>query len=540
MEQQSYLQIFRDRLIAVLLGIAVGLGVAAGVSASIPPTYTATATSFLSVQSDVGSLIERSQFALARISSYPELAVSSDVLTQTIDDLGLHESVQQLAKSVTATNPSTTVLLQVSATSRDPQTAADIANDVSSNLSDTVSQLENSTSDSRYTVTLDLRDRAQNPTTPSAPQRSIILGLGLVGGLALGLIAAIIWARLDTTIRSIKDVRRISGLPVIGELPSRGIPLLHSRSRRTAYLERTLRDTQLTIRQANGASVPRLLALVPASRAADDLTVRIGLARALAATGRTVALVESDFDGGIESILPSAAGATGLTEALAGKRRVKPSMQTPEKESFSILPAGRSAGLPAEYVSEQHAPAVVKTLVSTYDVTITQVTSVSRPASLELVGPLADGVVVVVRYGRTNTADLGHVLSRLRLLRVRPLGIVLTGVPVYRRSDLAADWRSDDFNEIPRQPVHAYDSLPEEEPETPPRAATKAPAKRPTRSRRKPAAAKAEQAETETPSAASDAGSDRASQEFAIENESDAELEIPELEHAETSGTWRG
>jgi capsular polysaccharide biosynthesis protein len=149
MPQQSYLQIFTQRWIAIAAGLVVGILVALLFCFAIPASYTATATSFLTVRSSAGTLTDGSQFALARISSYPALADSSDVLGATIKQLGLKESVQTLANSVSATNPATTVLVQVSATAHSAKESALIANTVSTNLASTVSSLENSGSQNR-------------------------------------------------------------------------------------------------------------------------------------------------------------------------------------------------------------------------------------------------------------------------------------------------------------------------------------------------------------------------------------------------------
>ncbi|MCU1523591.1 MAG: hypothetical protein JWO18_485 [Microbacteriaceae bacterium] len=457
MEHQGYLRIFRDRWLAIVIGALLGVWAAAAVGASIPPTYSATATLFLSVQSDAGSLNERSQFALARISSYPELATSSDVLSKTISELGLTESVQQLGKSITATNPPTTVLLQIGAEAGSAKQAADIANSVATNLASVVSDLENSPNDSRYAVALQLKIPAQEPTGPSAPQLSIILGLGLVAGLALGLIAAIVWARLDTGIRTVGQVRRISGLPVLGQLPWLRTPFGPPRARHLAKRESLFRESQLTIRQANAGVMPDVLVLVPASRAAGKPGVRVGFAREFAATGRSVCLVEGDFGGGIDSIVPTAREATGLAEVLGGGTTLKRVVSHVEGENFSLIPPGDPADLPKEYDAEHRVRGVIRELVSTFDITVIQATSTTRPASLQLVGPYADGLVVLVRYGRTRSADLAHVLSRLRVMGVRPLGVVMTGVPPYRRSDLAAGWLPGDFNETRRTPLFSLD-----------------------------------------------------------------------------------
>ncbi len=471
MEHQGYLRTFRDRWLAVVIGVLAGVWIASALTASIPPTYTASATLFLSVQSDAGSLNERSQFALARISSYPALATSAGVLSKTIQDLGLHESVQQLSKTITATNPPTTVLLQIDAAAGDPKTAAEIANSVALNLSSVVTSLENSSSDTRYSVNLQLRIPAQEPTSPSAPQPSIILGLGLIGGLALGLIAAIIWARLDTRIRSVDQVRQVSGLPVLGQLPGAFGPLSAGQ---VARREALFRETQLTIRQANAGAMPDVLVLVPASRRAGTLGVRVGLARAFAATGRSVCLVESDFKGGVGLIVPAANGAKGLAEILGGAATVERVVLAVPGEHFSVLPAGDQEQLPKEYDAEQRIRRTVHELVTDFDTTVLQATSITQPASLELVVPYADGVVVLVRYGSTRAADLARTLSRLRVMGVRPLGIVMTSVPPYRRSDLAAGWLPGDFNEARRTPILSIDHPAEGEPAPGPKRRTTA------------------------------------------------------------------
>lgn len=456
MEELGYLRIFRERWVALAVGVLVGLAASLGVSAAIRPVYTATATSFLSVQSDTGSLIERSQFALARISSYPALATSSDVLQQTISDLGLHVSQQQLSSVVSASNPPTTVLLQITARDENPRVAAEIANSVSENLSNTVSSLENSGTDDRYDVSLEVRDKAQSPIAPTAPQRGIILGLGLLGGLALGLIAAIIWARLDRTIRKGDDARRVSGLPVIGEIPGPTIPFGRQRANRAEHEAIALREALLAIRQANGGEMPRFLALVPASRTAGELNIRIGLARSLAATGRSTLLLEADYRGGVTQVIPEAQDRDGLAELLAGASVTKDFEINSEDESFTLIPAGQVEHAPKQKAAESAIRRLVARFVLSYDTTLIQVTSISDPVPLELVVPYADGVVVTARSGRTTEPELAHTLARLRLLGVRPLGIVLIGVPRYRRTDLIAAWQPGDFNETPRNPVRSW------------------------------------------------------------------------------------
>jgi hypothetical protein len=206
------------------------------------------------------------------------------------------------------------------------------------------------------------------------------------------------------------------------------------------------------MRQANGAAVPGFLLLVPASRSASQPGVRLGLTEAIAWTGRSVCLVEGDFFSGIRSHL-EVAGTGGLAEVLNGMASLDDAIVPVEGGRFSLLPAGSPKHLPREYDAEQRIRGTIRHLVSTFDVTVMEATSISQPATLELVGPYADGVVILVRYGWTRSADLAQVMVRLRVMGIRPLGVVMTGVPPFRRSDLAAGWLPEDFNEVPRHSI---------------------------------------------------------------------------------------
>lgn len=469
MEQQGYLRTFRERWIAIVLAVLAGVGVAYNVGQQIAPIYSATATLFLTVASEEATFYERSAFSLQRIGSYPDLIHSQEVLRATIDDLGLDMTVQELSENVSASAVATTVLLEVTAEAATAELAAEIANTVATNLAAEVASLENSDVDLRYSIALELRVPAVAPVSPIAPQNTVILGIGVVGGLALGLIAAILWAKWDTTIRSVALIRRISGLPVIGELPRSPLFGRPTGARGQEKARTAFRDIQLTIRQTNAGRVPDILLLAPASQSAGGFSVRRGFAYSLAQTGREVLLVETDVDR-----RSSISGSTtaGLAEVLAGTHSLSDVIgPVDEVGGYWVLGAGARDAVPKEYLAEQRMPQVAKALVAKADVTVIQTTSVTRPASLQLVGPYVDGVVVLVRFGRTRIADLAHMLAQLRLIGLRPLGVVLVGVPALWRSDLAATWLPEDFAAEPRTPLIPFDERMEQsKPGTKPRA----------------------------------------------------------------------
>lgn len=447
MTAPGYLQVFQQRWGVILASLVACVGLAALATAVIPPTYTAKATLFLSVQSSVASLAELSQFSLARVGSYPDLVYSEEVLEHAADEIGSDASTRELASLVSASNPTGTVLVEVTAEGPTGADAAALANATAAGLAEEVSEIENSP-DSTYTVELDVRIPAQAPGSPSAPQRTVILGLGIVSGLALGAILALTLAQLDTRIRTAADVRRVSGLPVFGQFRRRR----RSGSRHPALLDPEADgylEAALNIRQANGGEVPRFVVLAPTSPTSAPTEVRLGLARAYAETGRSALLLEGapEPDSAVPAIA-DLAERPGLGELLgsASDEYADSAHQVDDSPGDGVVRAlPRGLEVPSALVTERRFPKLARTILAETDVVIVQASTLTRPLDLHAVVPLADVVVVVARYGTTREGELARIVTDLRLEGVRPIGVVFVDVPRRHHTDLAASWRSDDF-----------------------------------------------------------------------------------------------
>ncbi|MHA4899821.1 hypothetical protein ACX0E8_15475, partial [Enterococcus faecium] len=78
----------------------------------------------------------------ARVTTYTKLVTQQTVLQKTIDKLRLSVTPDELSKQVSASNALNTTLIQISATDPDPAQAAAIANAVSASLTETVPEIE--------------------------------------------------------------------------------------------------------------------------------------------------------------------------------------------------------------------------------------------------------------------------------------------------------------------------------------------------------------------------------------------------------------
>jgi|GEM_PF-1116435 len=442
MEHAGYFSIFRERWLVILLSTIVGLAIAITAAENIEKTYQADATLFLQVDAPSSGLNEQSQFSLSRIKSYVDLVASPDLLDGVVSNLGLDMTSAQLKKQLSAENPLSTVLLVVTAKADDPDLAASIANEAAAGLSRKVDQLENSSPDSKYAIRLDVTLPAQAPAGPSSPNVPVIFGLGIVGGLAVGLIAAILIERMRPRVRTASDVRRVTGLPLIAQLPRNLLPSRASGPRR---VDNSLRTAASNLRAISRGHLPPVIALVPVGSRPGRPSTRLGLSRGLASTGRAVVLIESDVTAQKAARFPFADDRRGMSEALSGTVEVADALVTLESEQFRVFPAGSAAAMPTEFVTERNIGRVMASIAERVDVAVVQVDATSQPLPLEALAPVVRGAILVTSFSRTTARQLKRELSLLRILNVVPIGVIMTDVPALRQVSLLESWQAQDF-----------------------------------------------------------------------------------------------
>lgn len=430
MDSTGLLRAVRRHARLLVIVLIAGLMLSAVVAALLPRTYTGRATLFLRVQSANTSLYQRSQFAMQRIQSYPQLLESRSVLDAVIARTRLHETPQQLASHLSAESTAGTILLTVSATAPSAQQAADVANAASAALASHVNDLENSQNTTKNAVLLVPQVTASVPSAPTTPNVPAVLGLGLIGGLVAGLLLALGLERFRPRLRDAADVRRVTGLPLVGRVPSADGSGDDGDARELADNLRIL---------GRGRVAPVLLVL-PVSAGADGIAVGQRLARGLAMTGRRVLTIAT---GGPSIEAP------GLSELLAGTAPVDQIVRhSDDGLDVEVVTAGDPAVTPSSFDLETGFAAIVTPLVADHDVSLLQGSMHDGALDLAVVGPFARTALLVVSGRSSTERDVRRVLGALRALDVLPIGVVLSDGPRIDAADLAATWQDGDYLRI--------------------------------------------------------------------------------------------
>lgn len=445
MEPAGLLSALRRHAPLVVGLTLLGIVIAAAVGTLLPRTYQARATLFLKVSAASTSLYERSQFALQRVQSYPQLLDSPSLLQSVVDTLGLHETSSALATQVTAENPTSTVLLNITASAPTPQGAADIANAASDALAKNVNSLENDETSSKNTVALVPEITAEAPKSPSSPNLPVLLGLGLVAGFVIGALVALLLERVRPRVRTVADVRRVTGLPVIAQLP-----------RSTRHRPAATANAAVNLRAITRGQVPRALLLTPVDERANRAGTHLLLAWGLAQTGRRVLAITAAGDPVGQFGIQDRPDAAGLSEVLAGRTSVDDATTQAGELGFDVLPSGDLAVAPSGFALEQRGASGLAPLFTGHDVTVLQATLDSRPLSLETAGAATRSTVLVVGRGATEH-DLRLVAAQVRALDLVPIGVVMTDMTSVS-DDLVETWGEGDFLRAVAEPLPAAGS----------------------------------------------------------------------------------
>jgi len=426
MEDVPYGRILREGWLIIVVLAVFGAGMGWIVTKVLPETYAATSTLLLRVDSTEASLFERNQFSLARIKSYPPLIDSPEVIDAVRADLKLKDADytdRDLRRMLSAENTTDTVLLVVRADAPTAALSTDIANSAAKHLSELIGETENDKGDDRYTVALDQVLPAIEPLSPISPQVTAITGLGGIAGLALGAIVAVYRTTTNRRLRTISDVRRASGLPVVGQIPRRS--RLHPEADESAIMayEETIGNL---VALAGGGL--RTQIVLPASGGAIDDDAVSELLAAQQAIGATACVIDTR-DAHVSGDGPT------LDEMLEGG-----SFDDDDEKTSAIIVAEKPISLET-LVNE--LPAVLTGAREVFDVVVV----ICEPGASALIEQLMEpgaGIIINVEHNGTSATELVAVTTRLRVMGLRPVGVVMLRTGAKALGSIAESWRVTD------------------------------------------------------------------------------------------------
>jgi len=424
----QYFDILRRRWLSVLIPVFLALALASVVIFTTPATYTATTRLFFSVTGESASdLAQGSTFAQRQMSSYTQVATSRMVLEPVVRRLALPLTPSELAKSVKATVPLDTVILEIAATDRDPRRAAEIADAVGAELSTAAGQLTSGRQDGSAAVQVTTIEAAQVPDRPSQ-NFLLILGVGLVLGLMVGICIALLRSMMDNTVRSSKEIRGLTDIPILGSFQSdrkisqHPVILQHEPDAAPAAAMRRLRAN---FQVATVAKPMKSIVITSSIPREGKSTIAINLAASLADTGARVILIDADLRRSSIARYTGMEGCIGLTTVLIGQAKIQDVIRPLGNSSLDVMAAGQPPPNPSELLASPAMATLLETLLASYDIVLIDSPALLPVSDAALLSNIAGGALLVAGADRLQQPQLREALAYLQAAGTHVYGIIM-------------------------------------------------------------------------------------------------------------------
>ena len=282
------------------------------------------------------------------------------------------------------------------------------------------------------------------PSAPIAPNKKMIYLVALLLGLAIPFAWFYLKEVLNTTVRGRKDLENMSA-PFLGELPStyqkknifdrikitdnpedrKIVVMPHSRN----VINEAFRVVRTNLEFMRGKDAGSKVLMVTSFNVGSGKTfVSSNLATTLAIKGKKVAILDLDLR---KRSLSALAGQPkrGISDYLNGHTDDWASLVVHQVggNALDVLPVGTMPPNPAELLAEPRLAALLNELRESYDYIFLDCPPIEIVTDADLIAPLADITVFVVRAGLLERSMLGQVEKYYSSKKYNNMAILLNG-----------------------------------------------------------------------------------------------------------------
>jgi len=304
--------------------------------------------------------------------------------------------------------------------------------------------------------------RVISPATPpqkkSKPKSMVLLGIGLLGGIALGAALGLLREMKDRSFRTTAQIEDRLRLPCLSV-----VPLLKRRE-----VNRITRKAALAVGTSSGESGQRMVvrrrgacwaaSAMPSSRFAESIRalkvaidldpssrtqrkvfgltsalpnegksmIAASLAQLIANSGKRVIVIDCDLRNPSLSAAIAPAADAGIADIVAGTRSLEDTIWTDPVTKLHFLPGkGALASNTSDILSSEPMRKLIEQLRETYDYVIVDLPPLAPVADARAISTLLDSFVLIVEWGRTRADVIEHALNAAPNVYDSLIGVVL-------------------------------------------------------------------------------------------------------------------
>ena len=284
-------------------------------------------------------------------------------------------------------------------------------------------------------------DPAVLPTFAISPNRRRAATTAIIFGLLLGLGAAVLLDRLDTSIRSPDEIRERYDLTVLGMIPAiqahdvnAGPQPVAEKNRLVTHADprspvaESYRSLRTNLAFARAHQDLRTMVLTSPGPADGKSTTIANLAITFAQQGQRTLVVDADLRRAVLDKTFDVPRSPGLTDAIIGKVKLADAVHETDIPNLFVLGSGEFPPNPSELLGSEGMRRLIAEARESFDAVLFDTPPLLAVTDAAVLSTRVDGTVLVVRMGKTAREAVRRALLTLRAVHPRILGAVLNDV----------------------------------------------------------------------------------------------------------------
>src|SRR5882672_4550063 len=251
----------------------------------------------------------------------------------------------------------------------------------------------------------------QRPVKNTAPR---LLLMGLLAGLGLGVVGAIMLDRADPKVRYPEQVSRDLGVPIIGAVP-------HLRAKEPVEVVEALRGIRLALVHESGPG-PLLLTVTSPGPGDGKSFLSANLALTFADAGQRTLLVDGDIRRGVLHRRFKVNRQPGLVDFLREEARLDEIVQQTPYPRLALIGCGTRTQRAPEVLGSPAMTRLIAEMRGQSDVILVDSPPLTAGVDPFVLGTVTGSLLLVLRTGHSHRDVLGAKLEVLDRLPIRLLG----------------------------------------------------------------------------------------------------------------------
>lgn len=453
---EDWLKLLRSRWITIFLTLLVSVLAAIVITLQTTPLYKATTRLFVSTAPIIGDtnlseLYAGASFSQERIKSYLAIIEGETLTQRTIEKIG--PEMNGMEVTVKASAEVGTVLISINVVDESPIRARDFANAMAEEFVTMVEELETRNGASESLSGVIVEQAASTPEKPVAPKEGRNLAIGVLAGLMMGIVLAVLRELLDKTVRNSAHLEDITGAKLVGSIPfdkrRKKKPAADFDSQDDSQTAEAFRKLRTCVQFLSIEHPPHVIVVASPMPGEGKSTTAINLALALVEAQKNVVLIDADMRRPNLALTLKMVASVGVSGVLSGKACLDEALQKTNTPGLTLLPAGKTPPNPSELLGSKAATQMFKGVRARFDYVIVNSPPLLAVTDASVLSVHADCVLLLARFGKTTRAQLAHATRNLSDLGASIFGTVFTMVPK-GSTPYSYSYYEDDANESPR------------------------------------------------------------------------------------------